>query len=346
MEDFICTWSTNGGDTVALPIQSNTILNITVDWGDGGAPEAYSITVTEMADNRPAHTYVTGGIKTIRVTGKLPGWSFNDVPNKKIVSITSYGSLELFNGPGIFASSLLESLPENGSLMLPAISIEMFSGCSRLGITGKSGVETLNTQNVTKMVQMFADCPRFNGNVTGWNVSKVQNMVSMFSACVTFTGGDLSAWNVSKVQLMSNMFFGCVDFNGDIGTWDVSNVQGMSGIFEGCFSFKRDISKWILSNIQGNTALPTLPQSFVGSYVSIVNPKFSTGHTNAWKFNATVTKNALNIIFGYQTIADKAKYYIDDDLRLRLATDVKVKISIRECYNASIVNANNTRYLI
>ena len=39
--------------------------------------------------------------------------------------------------------------------------------------------------------------------------------------------GDLSDWNVAKVDDMQLMFYGTSAFNGDLGDWDVSSVTNM-----------------------------------------------------------------------------------------------------------------------
>jgi surface protein len=45
--------------------------------------------------------------------------------------------------------------------------------------------------------------------------------------------GDISAWNVSNVQNMAYMFADSM-FNGDISQWDISNVKDMEDMFDGC----------------------------------------------------------------------------------------------------------------
>ena len=47
----------------------------------------------------------------------------------------------------------------------------------------------------------------FNGDISKWNVSNVENMISMF-AHSNFTGenGDISNWDVSNVEDMRFMF--------------------------------------------------------------------------------------------------------------------------------------------
>ena len=53
----------------------------------------------------------------------------------------------------------------------------------------------------------------------------------MFRECTNFNG-DLSEWNVSRVEVMNGMFEGCSNFNSDLSKWNVSNVKYMSGMFK------------------------------------------------------------------------------------------------------------------
>jgi surface protein len=55
--------------------------------------------------------------------------------------------------------------------------------------------------------------------------------------------GDISKWNVSKVEDMRYMFHSS-EFNGDISEWDVCSVRRMDGMFDGS-KFSGNISKWI-----------------------------------------------------------------------------------------------------
>jgi len=55
--------------------------------------------------------------------------------------------------------------------------------------------------------------------------------------------GDISKWNVSKVENMAYMFAHS-NFNKPIGNWDVSNVKTMGFMFYDARKFNKDISKW------------------------------------------------------------------------------------------------------
>ena len=79
---------------------------------------------------------------------------------------------------------------------------------------------------------MMFNGSQFNGDISGWDVSRVQNMAVMFSS--SQFNGDLSGWDVSNVQNMAVMFSSS-QFNGDLSGWDVSNVQkdDMYNMFDG-----------------------------------------------------------------------------------------------------------------
>ena len=51
---------------------------------------------------------------------------------------------------------------------------------------------------------MFANSS-FTGDISKWNVSKVENMMYMFANSIF--NGDISKWNVSNVKNMSSMFY-------------------------------------------------------------------------------------------------------------------------------------------
>ncbi len=55
------------------------------------------------------------------------------------------------------------------------------------------------------MKDLFKNKPNFNGNISGWDTSKVTDMIAMFYRATNFNQ-DLSSWNVSKVPDVSFMF--------------------------------------------------------------------------------------------------------------------------------------------
>ena len=110
----------------------------------------------------------------------------------------------------------------------------------------------IDVSKVTDMSDLFNDrgiLSKFNGDISKWNVSKVEDMSSMFFQ--SQFNGDISQWDVSNVTSMFAMFNGSC-FNGDISQWDVSNVTIMWGMFARS-QFNGDISKWDVSKVQDMT---------------------------------------------------------------------------------------------
>ncbi len=87
----------------------------------------------------------------------------------------------------------------------------------------------------------------FYGDVSGWDVSSVKDMDSMFYFCDKFNC-DISKWDVSNVINMCSMFCGCYKFNQNIGNWNTSKVIDMSWTFGNCTSFNQDLSGWKTKN--------------------------------------------------------------------------------------------------
>ena len=96
-----------------------------------------------------------------------------------------------------------------------------------------------DTSNVENMNSMFM-YSIFNGDISGWNTSSVKDMSLMFYH--SRFNRDISKWNVGFVRHMNSMFSNS-KFNGDISAWNVENVQDINSMFEKC-QFDGDISNW------------------------------------------------------------------------------------------------------
>ena len=57
--------------------------------------------------------------------------------------------------------------------------------------------------------------------------------------------GDISQWDVSNVENMECMFDNCKSFNQDISSWDVSKVTNMSFMFKNCKIEEKNKPKFI-----------------------------------------------------------------------------------------------------
>jgi surface protein len=145
------------------------------------------------------------------------------------------------------------------------------------------------------MYAMFSSTTAFNGDLSGWDVSLVDDMGSMFSGATSFNG-DLSSWNVSLVDDMGSMFSGATSFNGDLSSWNVSSVQDMSSMFEGATSFNGDISTWGVSSVVDMSSMfrgaTVFNEDISGWNVSSVGIEFggmSGMFSDATSFNADIS---------------------------------------------------------
>ena len=108
----------------------------------------------------------------------------------------------------------------------------------------------IDTSEITDMSRLFYESTfNFNGNISNWVVSNVEDMNHMFYS--SEFNGDISNWDVSNVENMEYMF-AYSKFNGDISNWDVSNVENMRFMFYASkFTAENGyISNWDVSNVK------------------------------------------------------------------------------------------------
>jgi surface protein len=221
-----------------LPLTTSTGLDIEVDWGDGSSDSITDHTVPEVT-----HTYAVEQEYTIKITGDLLGWQFNDAGDKlKMLDVKQWSGLNISVDKG-------------------------FYGCLNLTASA-TDAPTITTQSI---IRYFQNCRDFNGKIGNWDVSSCNNMQSMFGNAFTFNQ-DIGAWDVSNVTNMNYMFASAFDFNQDIGGWDVSSVTTMQYMLSGAEDFDQDISNWDIDQVTGFTG-------FLGG--GALSPTLSTANYDA-----------------------------------------------------------------
>ena len=108
-----------------------------------------------------------------------------------------------------------------------------------LNLQSITGMEYLNTSEVTNMVFMFWGCTKLSSlDLSHFNMSKVTDMASMFNSCTGLTSLDLSSFNTSKVNIMNYMFFGCTNLRTIYvgGGWSTAAVTSSVSMFTNCTS--------------------------------------------------------------------------------------------------------------
>ena len=125
----------------------------------------------------------------------------------------------------------------------------MFYSCSSLT---SLDVTHFNTANVTNMHCMFEDCSSLTSlDVTHFNTAKVTDMESMFSSCSSLTSLDVSHFNTANVTNMSYMFSICVALTSlDVTNFDTANVTDMTRMFMDCSSLTSlDVTNFNTANV-------------------------------------------------------------------------------------------------
>ncbi|MBQ6079728.1 MAG: BspA family leucine-rich repeat surface protein, partial [Muribaculaceae bacterium] len=101
-----------------------------------------------------------------------------------------------------------------------------------------TGMQYLNTSEVTDMSWMFADCVKLESlDVSHFNTTKVTAMNYMFRGCKLLTSLNVSNFNTAKVTTMESMFGDCSGLTSlDVSNFNTANVTNMSIMFSGCNS--------------------------------------------------------------------------------------------------------------
>ena len=101
-----------------------------------------------------------------------------------------------------------------------------------------TGLEYLNTENVTNMGRMFYDCSSLTSlDVTHFNTANVTNMSYMFYNCKALTSLDVTHFNTANVTNMSYMFYNCKALTSlDVTHFNTANVTNMGYMFYICSS--------------------------------------------------------------------------------------------------------------
>jgi len=216
---FESTWRTSNTSTgssasaqIKLPLVSGGSYNFRVDWGDGTSD---NITVWNQAQT--THTYSISGNYTIKITGSIVGFQFNNTGDRlKILSVKSWGVLKMANG----------------------LNMEFF-GCANLNLSAVEDI--LDISSKTSLNSMFRDCTsltsvnRFNE----WNFLAVNSMPNTFWGDVNFNQ-ELN-YNAPNVTIYSGFLQGCSKFNSNL-SFSTSKTNDFERMLGNCFIFNKELS--------------------------------------------------------------------------------------------------------
>ena len=115
-----------------------------------------------------------------------------------------------------------------------------------------TGLEYLNTANVTNMRRMFYYCSSLTSlDVTHFNTAKVTDMSYMFYSCSSLTSLDVTHFNTANVADMSYMFYSCSSLTSlDVTHFNTANVADMNGMFSNCSKLTSlDVTNFNTANV-------------------------------------------------------------------------------------------------
>ena len=115
-----------------------------------------------------------------------------------------------------------------------------------------TGLEYLNTENVTNMGRMFYDCLSLTSlDVTHFNTANVTNMSYMFYNCEALTSLDVTHFNTANVTNMGYMFYICSSLTSlDVTHFNTAKVTDMRYMFSSCSSLTSlDVTNFNTANV-------------------------------------------------------------------------------------------------
>ena len=125
----------------------------------------------------------------------------------------------------------------------------MFSGCSALT---SLDLKNFNTENVTDMSYMFFKCSALTSlDLKNFKTARVKHMYYMFSGCSALTSLDLKNFKTENVTDMYNMFDGCSDLTSlDLTNFNTTKVTNMSNMFSFCSALTSlDLTNFNTTNV-------------------------------------------------------------------------------------------------
>ena len=188
---LISTWDTEklGGTGSAtkvllLPMTAGN----TIDWGDG------------TINNLNTHTYASGGVKTVKIFGKITGFRFNLGGDKlKITDVSDVGGLVIDDNA-------------------------MFYGCANLIWTATNAPIITTTSHFSQ----FRDCSLFTGKIGNWPMSLAQDITGMLLLAAAWDE-DISPWDVSSITAAGDFLnasgFTATNYDLLLPAWDAQSVQ-------------------------------------------------------------------------------------------------------------------------
>ena len=270
-EHFVTTWEVpSAGDSITLPA-AQASGTYTVYWGDGHAEYGISGDATHVYEEAGTYTVSTWNLDRIRLGADAAGAAM-------LRSIESWGTARWTSMSDAFSgtSSMMHAAGDVPDLSEVRSMAQMFRDSYVM-----DGLSGWSVSSVEEMSSVFRGAAVFDGNISGWDVSSARDISSMFRGASSFNQ-DISGWNISSVEDTSYMFQDALLFNQDVSGWDVSSVKDMTSMFDGASLFVQNLGRWYVTvedtSING-TEVPGIVGSIMAqnTFLDAQNPVYGIG---------------------------------------------------------------------
>ncbi len=214
-ESFIFKIQTSQSNEQFVLSTFETITDIEVDWGDNTEVSEFVAPLQSEA----SHIYVEEGTYTVAIKGDVGRMSFSNSA-KQFLTVEQWGAIAWKSTEMMFSNTNV-----------------------KINATDKP-----NLTSCTSMKGMFSDCIEFNNDISGWDVSFVQDFSYMFSGAEKFNQ-DISVWKIDSAVDMVHMFAGALLFNQDISIWVMSEVESVDFMFNNAQSFNQNLGNWDIGGL-------------------------------------------------------------------------------------------------
>ncbi len=267
-----------------------------------GAPEAYACftpentTLTFYYDGQRSSR--TGTTFDMNEGNNPPGW-YTGGFNSRVTNV-------------VFDPSFADARPTTTNFLF-------FNMTSLTSITG---MEYLNTSEVTDMSYMFFFCSSLTSlDLSHFNTSKVTSMNYMFHNCAVLASLDVSNFNTANVTDMEYMFYGCYALESlDLSSFNTANVTTMSTMFTNCPKLTTIYAGdgWNTDAVTNSSAMFANCQRLVGGKGTVFNPNFTDktyAHIDGGESNPGYFTDKTIEAYACYTTGNKTLTFYFDNLR-------------------------------
>ena len=171
--------------------------------------------------------------------------------------------------------------------------------CGYSSLEEITGLENLNTGEVTDMAAMFSGCSALTAlDLSSFKTMRVSRMSGMFKGCSSLKALDLSSFNGSAVEDLQNMFADCTALTHlDLSYFYPKNARSLERMFLNCHELTTIYCKatWMCGDSEAmfdecRKLRGAVPYDFTRTDVEMANPE--TGYFSSEEPNLLLSETA------------------------------------------------------